>query len=284
MTVTAARVRFQKLTSHVGAVVNAPDLDLSRPLAPETATELRQGLLDNGVIFFRNQELTDRQMEVFVSQFGEPIPEPFVSKLRPDAPPAFTGDLERTKHATCVWHHDTSFLPEPPMFTALRAVSPPEFGGDTCWSSMVAAYETLSAPIRRLLDGLSAVHSVEPVYRRMGSGIAGEHADNESLHDREFSHPLVLVHPETNRKALFYNEGWTSRVVGLSQYESEHLIALLREHCKSVDFAMRWRWQPNDLALWDNRSVQHYAVPDYSTSRIMQRVVTKGERPVGPQG
>lgn len=279
---TLEKLKFRRLTSDVGALYDGPTLDLAKPLAADEVKQIRQALLDHGVVFFRQQVMTDREMEAFAAQFGEPIPEPFVSARMPDAPPATTGDLMRTRHSTCVWHHDTSFVPAPPVFTVLRAVSPPAYGGDTCWSSMYAAYDTLSEPFRAMIDKLSAVHSIAPVFRRMGQAIASEHSANETVHEREHVHPLVLVHPETGRKALFYNEGWVSSIVGVTPAESEHIIALLREHCKSPNFAMRWHWEPNDLAIWDNRSVQHYAVPDYSSERIMQRVVTAGEVPVGP--
>lgn len=276
---TLTRIAFHKVTGHVGAVVEAPDLDLCRPLSPEVVAALRQGVLDHGVIFFRGQEFTDRELEACARYFGKPIPEPFVSERMPDAPPATTGDLMRTRYSTNVWHHDTSFLEKPVMFTFLRAVELPPYGGDTCWSCMYTAYDLLSEPVRKMLDRLTAIHSSAPVYRRMGSAIAQEHAANDKIHAREREHPLVIVHPETGRKALFYNEGWVTQIVGVTPAESEHIIALLREHCKSPDFAMRWRWTPNDVALWDNRSTQHYAVPDYNTTRIMQRVVTEGEVP-----
>jgi taurine dioxygenase len=257
-------------------------VDLREALAPGTVSSLRRALLDHGVIFFHNQDLNAAQMKAFAAQFGSPIPEPF-AQAEKDAEPVAQSNFGVTKRATCVWHTDTTFVTEPPSLTVLRAVRPPDFGGDTCWASMYAAYDTLSEPLRRMLDGLTAVHSMIPVLQRMGSLANGRAQLNERTHGVEHIHPVVRVHPETRRKALFVNEGWTTRIVELEPAESAQVLALLFEHVKSPDFAMRWHWTANDLALWDNRAVQHYAVPDYSGERIMQRVVLAGDRPYGPE-
>jgi taurine dioxygenase len=273
-------LQVRPITSSVGAVIEG--VDITRPLDAGVVGQVRQALLDHGVIFFHDQQLDNEQMGAFIAQFGKPIPEPFVSAERPDAPPVGSSDLEASKYSTAVWHSDTSFVPEPPTLTALRAVNPPPVGGDTCWASMYAAYDALSEPLQRMLDGLTAVHSMEPVLKRMHAGLAADHAGNEQAYGRTYVHPLIRVHPETGRKALFYNEGWVTRIVELNSAESDRIIALLREHVKSPEFSMRWHWAANDVAVWDNRCVQHYAVPDYSSPRVMQRVVTEGQRPIGP--
>ena len=114
---------------------------------------------------------------------------------------------------------------------------------------------------------MNHIHSgdAEIVYQILGSGP-----------------PVVLLHPETGRKALYVTQSCTTRIVELSPAESRHLLNLLFEHIKSPDFSMRWRWTPNDVAMWDNRSVQHYAVPDYDTERVVHRIIVAGERPCGP--
>jgi alpha-ketoglutarate-dependent taurine dioxygenase len=274
------KLKVRKLTTNVGALVEG--VDLSRPLAAPLVDEIRQALLDHGVLFFREQQLSDELMDSFVAQFEQPIPEPFASAMSQEAKPVSTGNLGLSRHSTSVWHSDTSFVPVPPGLTALRAVEPPEYGGDTCWLSMYGAYDALSEPMQRMLDGLTAVHSMYPTLGRMGVQMAQAHSGNEAIHGGEVLHPLIRVHPVTGRKALYYSEAGVVRIAELTPAESEHICALLREHLKSPDFAMRWHWSPNDLAFWDNRSVQHYAVPDYTSARIMQRVVTQGEVPVGP--
>ncbi|MDT3445792.1 MULTISPECIES: TauD/TfdA family dioxygenase [unclassified Pseudofrankia] len=266
------------MTSAVGAVIGG--VDLREPLGPDVVRALRQALLEHGVIFFHGQELTRDQMHAFVTNFGTPIPEPFSSGGKSEV--VSENDLLGARRATSVWHSDTTYVTEPPSLTALRAVSLPPVGGDTCWGSMYAAYDALSAPLRGMLDGLTAVHSVFPVIERMGQS-GTEHANHSaSSHGLEHVHPVIRVHPETGRKALFVSEGWTTRIVELTPAESAHLLALLFEHVKSPDFTMRHRWAPNDVAMWDNRAVQHYAVPDYGSTRVMQRVVLAGDRPYGP--
>lgn len=268
-----------RLSSAVGAVIGG--VDITRPLSPQVVAALRRALLDHGVIFFQDQDLSDDQMTAFVSQFGTPIPEPFSDPEMQAGPAVFQTDLSPTRYATAVWHSDTTFVAEPPMVTALRAVTLPPVGGDTCWASMHAAYDALSEPLRRMLDGLSAVHSMYPTAQRLGVHL-GDRAAAGHAQGAEHIHPVVRVHPETGRKALFVNESATTRIVELGAAESAHILALLFQHVKSPDFAMRWRWTPNDVALWDNRAVQHYAVPDYQAERVMQRVVLAGDRPAGP--
>jgi alpha-ketoglutarate-dependent taurine dioxygenase len=269
----------RRITSVVGTVIEG--VNLREPLSPQTVQFIRQVLLESGVVFFHNQELDDEQMNAFVSNFGRPIPEPFA--MVENIPAVSQSDLSKTKRSTSVWHSDTTFVAEPPGMTALRAVRLPEIGGDTCWSCMYSAYEALSEPMRRMLDGLTAVHSMMPVLQRMGNAATARAALNERTHGFEYVHPVVSVHPHTRRKALFVNEGWVTRIVELSSAESTHVLAMLFEHVKSPEFFMRWRWAPNDLAVWDNRSVQHFAVPDYKGERVMQRVVLAGERPEGPR-
>lgn len=272
-------VHVQPVTPAVGAVIDG--VDLRDPLAPGTVRAIRQALLEHGVIFFHDQELTREQMRAFVSNFGTPIAEPFQAGDQPE--PVGEADLAPTRRATAVWHSDTTFVTEPPSLTALRAVELPPIGGDTCWGSMYAAYEALSQPVQEMLDGLTAVHSVYPVMQRLGDVGTKDAAYSAPIHGAQNVHPVVRVHPETGRKALFVNESWTTRIVELHPAESGHVLALLFEHVKSPDFTMRWRWARNDMAMWDNRAVQHYAVPDYHAARVMQRVVLAGDKPYGPR-
>jgi alpha-ketoglutarate-dependent taurine dioxygenase len=276
-TKTALTVR--PITPLVGAVVEG--VDLRQPLDADTFGGLHRALLDHGAIFFHDQPLTREQLIAFVSNFGTPVQEPFAAAA--DTPVISESDTVVAKGATDVWHSDTTFVAEPPLATALRAVELPPVGGDTCWGNMYAAYDRLSEPIREMLDSLTAVHSMVPVAARM-RGRADARSDSfGERHGLENIHPVVRVHPETGKKALFVNQAATTRIVELTPAESDHLLALLFEHVKSPDFTMRWRWSTDDVALWDNRSVQHYAVADYDRGRIMQRVVVKGDRPVGPE-
>lgn len=274
-------LKVQHITSNIGSTVAG--VDLTQPLTAEQVDELRALMDERGVLFFKDQDLNNDQMNAFVAHFAPPMPEPFTPDGREAAPAVSTGDLSMGKMGTAMWHTDTTFVPSPPTLTALRAVKLPEVGGDTCWMSSYAAYDALSQPMQDMLDGLSAVHSMDPTIGRLGAH-AAHFSNNEVRHGgREHIHPLVVVNPRTGRKALYFSEAGVVRIVGLTSAESDHICALLREHVKSPDFAMRWKWQPNDVAFWDNRVVQHYAVPDYTGERVMQRVVTSGEPPVGPK-
>lgn len=277
MTTTA--LEMQLVTPVVGAVVSG--VDLRQPLEPASVRAIRQALLDHGVIIFHDQDLSREQMRAFATNFGTPISEPYSSGDEPET--VSDADFQPAKRGTAVWHSDTTFVAEPPSLTALRATNLPPVGGDTCWGNMYAAYDALSAPLRGMLDGLTAVHSVYPAIQRIGQAGKQKAVGSSPIHDLEYIHPVIRLHPETGRKALFVNEGQTTRIVELTKAESDHVLALLFEHVKSPDFTMRWRWKPNDVAFWDNRAVQHYAVPDYDTPRRMQRVILAGDRPYGPR-
>ena len=265
------------VTSAVGAVVEG--LDLRKPLAPEIVRSLRQALAERGVLFFKNQELTTEGFWAFTGQFGIPLKDETTGTADDRAKDLMTVDFAPARHSTAVWHSDTTSLAMPPWATILRAVQPTSVGGDTCWSSMHAAWEGLSEPMRSMLDGLTAVHSVQPTYDRMLDYAPNFQAQYDPRHPREQIHPVVLTHPGTGRKVLYVNESFTTRIVELSPSESAAVLSMLFRHIERPDFCVRWKWSANDIAFWDNRSVQHYAVPDYQSGRIMQRIVLQGGRP-----
>jgi len=268
----------RRLTSAVGAVLEG--YDLRQPLASDEVAGVRRALVDHGVIFFRGQDLTEQQLLDFVTRFGQPL----ASVYSAGGKPAFVtaGNLTPTRHSTAVWHADVTWLPEPPIVTALRAVQLPSVGGDTCWMGAEAAYAALSQPMQRMLDGLTAVHSMQPTLDREPLLVGSL---DKALKDKvpESVHPVVRVHPETGRKGLYVNECATVRIVELSSAESAGVLSVLFAHIRSPHFTVRWQWSLGDVALWDNRNTQHFAVPDYTEDRVLQRVEITGERPVGPQ-
>ncbi|MCB2061726.1 MAG: TauD/TfdA family dioxygenase [Novosphingobium sp.] len=274
---TMTELHSRPITTNIGSVIEG--IDLSEPLCPRDRDFIGSELYNRGVVFFRGQDLNGEQMKAFVSNFAKLQAAKFTGAAKDDT--GLVADFGATKQFTAIWHADGTFAEEPVLFTALRAVSVPDVGGDTCWSSMYAAYEALSEPMRAMLDGLTAIHSVEPVVRRLGAmGQAyGERA--REMFGAEHAHPAVLVHPDTGRKALYVNSSWTTRIVELTAAESAKMLDLLFEHIKQPDFCMRWHWSANDMVIWDNRCVQHYAVPDYAGQRMMQRVDTEGQKPCG---
>jgi taurine dioxygenase len=179
------------------------------------------------------------------------------------------------------WHADNTYMENPPMGSILVAVKLPAVGGDTCFSSMGAAYDALSPALQRFLDGLSAVHSLEMVLDRT-KGVENASLGGEVANWPPVVHPVVRVHPETGSKMLNVNANWTSHVVELTREESESLLGYLYRHLQRPEFQVRFHWRVGSVAFWDNRAVQHYAVPDYTEQRMMQRVTITGERPRGP--
>jgi taurine dioxygenase len=276
-----SNVTVEPVTTNVGAVIGG--LDLRGPLTPETTALVRRTLVERGVVFFRDQALTDEQYWAFTARFGVPLKDETTGTEQNRAADLMTANFALSRHATSVWHADTTSLATPPWATVLRAVRPTAVGGDTCWSSMYAAWEALSAPMRAMLDGLTAVHSIQLTFDRMLDYAAGFEAQYLPRHAREQVHPVVLTHPETGRKALYVSESFTTRIVELSPSESAAVLSMLFRHVEKPDFCMRWKWRANDMAFWDNRCVQHYAVPDYEGERIMQRICLQGGPPAaGP--
>ncbi len=268
------------ITSAVGAVVEGVDLRV--PLTGEQTDFVRRALLDHGVIFLRDQDIGLPQFWAFMQNFGLPMKEESAGTDHDQPDDVRTADMSPSRHATAVWHADTTSLAQPPLATALRAVSLPALGGDTCWSSMYASWEALSGPMQRLLDGLTAVHTIQLTFDRMGDYAAGFEANYLPRHAREQVHPVVLTHPESGRKGLYINESFTSKIVELADTESAAVLAMLFRHIERPQFTMRWHWRANDIAFWDNRCVQHYAVPDYTSARVMQRIVLAGVKPGEP--
>jgi taurine dioxygenase len=268
---------LEPVTTAIGSIVHG--VDITKPLEPDTVREVRDAVLDRGVVFFRDQAISREQMADFMTNFGTPCNDPFTDRSVATAVhPVIDLSTVRYSKATAVWHYDSSLAPAPAALMGLRAVQLPPSGGDTCWSNMYAAYDALSAPLRDMLDKLTAEHSAFKVLGLMQIAASDENLVGEM----RTAHPVVRVHPETGRKALFVDELWTERIVELEPNESDALLAMLFQHVQNPAFTVRWRWRVNDLALWDNRAFQHYAVRDYTETRVMQKALLKGDRPYGP--
>ncbi|HTJ62735.1 MAG TPA: TauD/TfdA family dioxygenase [Alphaproteobacteria bacterium] len=276
----ADAIRVEPTTATVGADIYG--LDLSRPLDGETVATVRRALLDHLVLFFREQPLLSVDEHVrFANYFGE-IDLPLFRTKASERPEILVLDQVAPKgEGADSWHADNTYMQTPPMGSILQARVLPEFGGDTCFASMSAAYDALSPAMQGFLDGLTATHSLEQMVERT------KHVAGTSLRDKlsawlPVSHPVVRVHPEIGRKMLNVNANWTQSIDGLSYAESTALLAFLFDHVKSPEFQVRLHWNAGDIAFWDNRAVQHYAVADYTSRRVMQRITITGDRPFGP--
>ncbi|HLG89774.1 MAG TPA: TauD/TfdA family dioxygenase [Alphaproteobacteria bacterium] len=260
----------------IGAEVHGVDL---RAPSVEQIAMLRMALLRYKVIFFRDQDITREQHLAFGRAFGALEVHPLAS--HPDFPELLP--LISTGKASAqadFWHTDTTFRAEPSAASILRARTVPPLGGDTLWCNMVAVYEGLDAETRRLLDRSQAVHEAIQAFGRHLTDPQKRKALTDNFPPQ--IHPAVRVHPETGERALYVNSGFTTRILGLSETESESLLAILYDEVKRPEYQVRFRWAPHSIAFWDNRATQHYAVPDYEGQREMERVTIVGDRPVGP--
>jgi taurine dioxygenase len=271
MTAATSTLSVKPLTGVVGAEILG--VDLRQPLSGETVAFIRRALLDYFVVFFRDQDISVEQHFAFARCFGEVSQSEYSSS-------GSEITLHGGKGFTDKWHSDSNWREQPPLGAVLRAVSLPEVGGDTCFVSMVHAYEALSPSMQRFVDGLTAVHN-NAYLNRILKNYPGQLRTTDEL--EEIVHPVVWVHPESGRKVLYVIANRTVRICELDDLESDAVLRFLVEHLKSPQFQCRFRWEVNSIAFWDNRAVQHFAVSDYDGSRVMQRVLIAGnDRPVGP--
>ena len=253
-------------------------VDLSRDLDNETFDDIHQAFLDHQVIFFRDQNLTPDQHKAFGRRFGPLNIHPYVKGMEehPEIMEIIKEPSDKVNFGGG-WHSDMSFLPTPSIGSILYAVEVPPSGGDTLFASQIAAYEALSAGLKATLERLNAVHSSEREYSSQGQSAQKRGsmvvAEADGLLG-EAVHPVVKVHPETGRKALYVNPAFTMRFEGWKARESKPLLDFLFDHCRYEAFTCRFRWERGSVAFWDNRSVWHFALNDYPGHRRHMRRVT----------
>lgn len=270
------------LSPALGALVGG--IDLRQPLSDANQQAIEQALLDHQVLFFRAQPIEPRQQAAFALRFGDLHIHPIYPNI-PEQPEVLVLDTAVTDvRDNAIWHTDVTFLETPALGAVLAAKQLPAYGGDTLWASSSAAFEALSQPLQRLLDGLTASHDFTrsfPLERFGNTPDALERYHEVQRQHPPVIHPVVRTHPVTGRKGLFVNEGFTTRINELEPTESDALLRFLFAHSTRPEFSIRWRWQENDVAFWDNRITQHYAVDDYRpTRRVMHRATILGDRPV----
>lgn len=254
-------------------------VDLSQDVPDDQFAEIQDAFLKYQVLFFKDQkEIPPEQHVKFGKRFGPLHAHP--------AAPTMVGhpeifEIHATKDSKIAngefWHSDVSCDETPPLGTMLQIHIAPPCGGDTMFSDMYAAYDDLSEPIKSMLEGLSALHSSEHIYKGRYSDRGRQDADIDCP---QAVHPIVRTHPDTGRKSLFVNRTFTTKILGLSDRESEALLALLFEHAEHINYQIRFRWTLNDMAFWDNRCCMHRAIWDYwPAERKGRRVTVKGDRP-----
>ena len=269
-------LKVRRAAGALGAELSG--VDLSADLPDATIAAIRAALVEHQVIFFRDQALTPAQQVRFGARFGPLNIHPYVAGMasQPEVMEVIKEPQDRVNFGGG-WHSDMSFLERPAIGSILYAVETPEVGGDTLFASQAAAYDALSSGLKATLEGLNAVHSAAREYSSQGHSAQKRQsmaiAEADGLVG-EFVHPMVLVHPETGRKALYVNPAFTIRIDGWKTRESKALLDYLFDHCRYEGFTTRFSWKPGSVAFWDNRSVWHFALNDYPGQRRHMRRVT----------
>ncbi|GGM16817.1 MULTISPECIES: TauD/TfdA dioxygenase family protein [Micromonospora] len=282
MTTVDTHLDLEPLGPHFGALVLGLDL---AGASDEEIVALRAALVDRKVLFLRGQRLDDDGQVRLGRRIGElTASHPVVGGVDDAHPEIYALDSTDNGFAD-VWHTDVTFMRRPPLGSILRPVILPPTGGDTNWADAQLAYESLSEPVRRLVDQLTAVHDGTREFGYYLAQRGGNVWEGQRVSRLDpVEHPVVRVHPETGRRGIFVNPGFTSHIVGVSDAESRALLDLLYAHLTKPEHIVRHRWRLGDVALWDNRSTAHYANRDYgSARRVMHRITLRGDIPRGPQ-
>lgn len=283
----AAGIEIVPLTLHIGAEIRG--VDLKKPLAPETLRAVRDAFLKWKVVFFRDQHLEHAQHVALARQFGEPTIGHAVFGHVEGHPEIYSVAKHRTANSKYEamtvtpwhgWHTDVTAAVNPPFASILRGVTIPPYGGDTFWTNLVVAYERLSPVMRGIADDLRTIHAFE------SSGTSA-YDDKVTRRRLRSEHPLVSVHPETGERVLVASPSFLKSIVGMTPRESSKILEILWEHVIRPEFTVRFKWNPGDIAFWDNRSTAHLAPRDIFQSdfdRQLYRITLVGQKLVGVDG
>lgn len=271
-----------RIGARVDGVRLGPGLDTG------VVADIRAALLEHKVIFFRGQEHLDDDGQLgFARLLGEPTAAH--PTVRGSSTHVLPIDSERSKANS--WHTDVTFVDRVPAASILRAIHLPPYGGTTTWANTVAAYQALPVPLKNLADQLWAVHTNAFDYAADAESVSDELDERLAAYREEFrstvyetEHPVVRVHPETGERALLLGH-FVREFVGLNGKESHALFHLLQDRVIRLENTVRWSWEPGDVAIWDNRATQHYAISDYDDHhRLLHRITLAGDVPVGVDG
>ena len=278
MTITSSGIKIQKYSPKLGAIITG--VDLSKEINEDQFKDIHKAFLDNQVLFFQNQNEILPEIHLKLGKlFGELHVHPAAPSM-PGYPEIF--EIHAHKNSKVAngefWHSDVSCDIEPPLGTMLQLHILPETGGDTMFSDMYSAYNELSDKYKSLLNGLVAIHESEHLY----SGRYEDRGVNrDNIKTPVANHPLIRTHPITGKKAIYVNRTFTTGIEGMNKNESSSILEFLFEHCEHVNFQIRYRWNKNDMAFWDNRCTMHRAIWDYwPNERKGRRVTIKGDKPI----
>src|SRR5882757_8080186 len=279
------RADIVRRAARLGAEIR--NINLSGGLPDETIRAINQVLLEHKVIFFRDQaHLDDAEQERFAVRLGKLVAHPTVGAIKGTSS-ILELDSGRGGGRADQWHTDVTFVDAYPKISVLRGVVIPSYGGDTVWSKTAAAYLDLPAPLQRLADELWAVHSNAYDYAVKPRATEADRKHFDEVFTGtvyETEHPVVRVHPETGERTLLLGN-FVQRFVGLPKYDGQKLFDLFHSHITAPENTVRWNWQTGDVAIWDNRATQHYAVNDYGDQhRVVRRATIDGDVPVSVDG
>lgn len=278
-------LRIRRLAGRIGGEVQ--DLKLSASLDAEVIAQLEAALVKHKVLFFRGQsQLDDAAHQAFGARLGKTVPHPTVPA--PEGTKLFELDASKGGGRADSWHTDVTFVDAFPKISILRGVTIPAYGGDTVWANTAAAYEALPADLRTFADNLWATHSND--YDYAASRVVVEEERLRHHHNVfvsavfEADHPVVHVHPVSGERALLLGH-FIKKIHGFSSTESARIFELLQNRVIRLENTVRWNWRQDDVAIWDNRATQHYAINDYGNQpRLVRRVTIEGEQAVSVNG
>ena len=273
-------VTVRPLSHALGAEIAG--VDLARPLSNAEFDQIHRTFLDKGILLFRDQEITREQHIAFSRRFGElDTHESLPRDRHPDYPelllvtniPKENGKPSDSKYTGQQWHSDLSFTPVPSLGSLLRGITIPPVGGDTMFTNMYLAYDTLSDGMKKMIADLHGIHTGS----RKIVDLSSDRAVEQRKLNPPIAQPVVRTHPETGRKALYIGEK-VSGFVGMTEEESRPLIDYLVRHATRPQFVYRHQWRQNDIVLWDNRCTMHIALGDYEEGEIrhLERTTVKG--------
>jgi taurine dioxygenase len=269
-------IQVRRLAGALGAEICG--VDLAQPLDDPTQKEIHDAWMEHQVLFLRGQRITREQHKDFARRFGDLHVHAVLKPLESEGHPEIVvlESNEKIPFVADAWHSDVTFERKPPMGSVLRCAIAPEYGGDTMWASMYAAYEALSDSMQRLLSGLRARHAGD-----FFNYLAKDEAQRGDLaKDNGAVHPVIRTHPVMGRKGIFVNSTFTKSIEGMKPAESRALLSFLYEHVSQPDFSVRFRWETDSIAMWDNRCTQHRVVRDrIAAHRKMERVTIVGDAP-----
>jgi alpha-ketoglutarate-dependent taurine dioxygenase len=291
MSISAPGIDVRRIAGHIGAEITG--VRVAADLPGDVFAIIRQALYEHKVVFLRGQgHLNDAEQAGFARQFGElTTAHPTVPGTKQE-PHVLELDAQRGGGKANAWHTDVTFVDRPPAVSILRAITLPPYGGDTAWANTATAYQSLAPELRTLAESLRALHTNEYDYAEQAGGGVGTKSERDERHHRDVflstifqtEHPVVRVHPETGERALLLGQ-FVKRILGVSGSDSRYLLELFQRHVTRLENTVRWRWAPGDVAIWDNRATQHYAIDDYGDlPRQMHRVTVAGHVPVGVDG